>query len=124
MDLVNMTNQKMLYKLIELSLLRGFTFGLGYAPSILLKDGLIVVVDRNMERHFCATDELLFNHQLAQLVFGDENWGQDTIAEWWGPSVKNEDFYNVVPAWKYHLMQLAIIPGKDRVKYVWENQNV
>ncbi len=93
----------MLYDLIELAVKKGFTKhgsnGWVSAAEFLIKD-----------HEKPATAELLFDHDFAKAVFGEEKIGFNFVD-------KKE-----IQKWESHLQKLAITPEEDRIKYAWEHK--
>lgn len=91
---------------------RGLQLYVSYGPRL---------VDPYVNYLKMSATQLIFSHDFARALWGDERWGLTDSGEWWDSSKDFDDmiYAEFLPAWQYHLQQMVI--SEDPIEYLAEN---
>lgn len=122
-----MTNQQILTKAVKKAQTSGwwtthdivYTIDMGWTATVkhgkaVLKpgEGYITIL--------LAENDIIFNHDFAKALWGDEQWFLSDLGEW-HKSAEHPDWLGTDEklAWQYHLQQMVI--ATDPIKYLGEH---
>ncbi len=111
-----MTDKETLERAIQKAIASGWNrVGLTDEGEMHFTDGGIVVDWLRGGRDFVATETIIFNHDFAKAL-----WGEEEVTTAWELKDGGERILNaLLTAYKHHLMQMVV--ADDPIKYLGEN---